>query len=168
MGLKETAYLSLGSNLGDRSVRLREALDLLAAAPGVRVKTVSEVFETAPLEFPEQGDFLNLACALETSLNPRELLELCRAIETRLGRTRGKERYGPREIDLDIIAFGEKVIAEGGLEIPHPRYHARRFVLEPLRQIAPEFRDPRSGEGIAEMLRKTMLQEARSAGPLVP
>jgi len=167
--LKETAYLSLGSNLGDRRARLREALDLLAAAPGVKIKTVSEVFETAPLEFPEQGGFLNLACALETSLGPRELLELCLGIEVRLGRRRGGgPRYGPREIDLDIIAFGHKVVREPGLEIPHPRYRARRFVLEPLRQIAPEFRDPGSGEGIGELLRKTLAQEIRPAGPLGP
>ncbi len=145
------ALLSIGSNLGDRLAHCRQALQLLAGEPAVEVRAVSHVYETEPVGPIAQPDFLNLAVALETELGPRELLGICRRIEQELGRERS-ERFGARVIDLDILLLGDRVVVEPDLEIPHPRMHERRFVLEPLAEIAAEARHPGLSKRVAELL----------------
>jgi len=125
------AYVGLGANLGDREQSIRDAV---AALPGVVV--VSTLRETNPVGVIDQPKFLNGVAALETELQPQALLDLLLAVERRLGRER-RERWGPRTIDLDLLLYGDEVIDEDGLTVPHPHLHERRFVLEPLAEIAP-------------------------------
>jgi 2-amino-4-hydroxy-6-hydroxymethyldihydropteridine diphosphokinase len=138
------AFVGIGSNLGDREATLRRAIELLAAEDGIEVLAVSELRETEPVGPVEQGPFLNGAVRLATELPPRELLERLLAIEQRLGRVRN-ERFGPRTIDLDLLLYGEQVIDEPGLTIPHPRLHERRFALDPVAELAPDLFIPGRG-----------------------
>jgi 2-amino-4-hydroxy-6-hydroxymethyldihydropteridine diphosphokinase len=137
------AYVGLGSNLGDREGAIRDALEALAEH--VRVVAVSSLRETEPWGYAEQPPFLNAAAAVETDLSPRELLDLLLAVERRLGRTRDGARYGPRAIDLDLLLYGEEVVDEPGLTVPHPRLHERRFALEPLAELDPDLAVPGRG-----------------------
>jgi len=139
------AYIGLGANLGDREATLRRALDLLAAEPGIEVVGVSSFRETEPVGFTRQPRFVNAAAALETDLSPRALLGRLLAVERALGRTRDGPRFGPRTIDLDLLLYGDQVIVEPGLEVPHPRLHARRFALEPLLELDPQLTVPGRG-----------------------
>lgn len=140
------AYVGLGSNLGDRAATLRRALELLAAEPGLAVVGVSSFVETEPWGYADQPWFLNAVCALETTLEPRALLERLLDVERRLGRTRGDgPRFGPRTVDLDLLLHGDAVVAEPGLQLPHPRLHERAFVLAPLAELAPELVVPGRG-----------------------
>lgn len=139
------AYVGLGSNLGDREVNLRRALELLAAGDGIELVAVSSVRETEPVGFLEQPRFLNAAAALDTELPPRDLLARLLAVERELGRTRRGPRYGPRAIDLDLLLYGGETIAEPGLEVPHPRLAERRFALEPLAELDPTLVVPGGG-----------------------
>jgi 2-amino-4-hydroxy-6-hydroxymethyldihydropteridine diphosphokinase len=131
------AYIGLGSNLGDREATLRRAVELLGEAPGVEVVAVSSFHETEPWGFADQPWFLNGAAALETTRAPRELLGLLLDVERRLGRVRDGDgpRYGPRTVDLDLLVHGDLVVAEPGLEVPHPRLRERRFALAPLAEL---------------------------------
>ena len=138
------AFVGIGSNLGDREATLRRAIELLAAEDGIEVLALSELRETEPVGPVEQGPFLNGAVRLATELPPRELLERLLAIEQRLGRVRN-ERFGPRTIDLDLLLYGEQVIDEPGLTIPHPRLHERRFALDPVADLAPDLVIPGRG-----------------------
>jgi 2-amino-4-hydroxy-6-hydroxymethyldihydropteridine diphosphokinase len=131
-----TAYLSLGSNLGDRRANLAQAVGFLQAAPEIVVSGVSSLYETAPVGLVDQSDFMNLALALQSSCGARQLLELCLGIETQMGRER-IQRWGPRNIDIDILLFGDQRIGEPDLIVPHPRLLERQFVLVPLAEIAP-------------------------------
>jgi 2-amino-4-hydroxy-6-hydroxymethyldihydropteridine diphosphokinase len=142
--MAEFVYLSLGSNLGDRSANLRAAIERLGEAGAIRA--VSGFYETEPVELRDQPWFLNCVVALETSDSPEALLQRALAIEQEMGRVRMKEK-GPRSIDIDILLFGDRVVEERGLKIPHPAMQQRRFVLEPLAKIAPEALHP--------LLRKT-------------
>ncbi len=149
------AYVALGSNLGDRRRNLDEALARLRAAAFVRVVAVSDIRETEPVGGPPgQGPYLNAAVRIETSLGPRELLDLLRAIERALGRVRGGERNAARTIDLDLLVYGDRVIREPDLEVPHPRLFERPFVLEPLADLAPDLVPPLSpgGAPVRELL----------------
>lgn len=132
------AYVGLGANVGNRRENLDRAVELLAAEPGVRVLAVSSVRETDPVGYEDQPRFLNAACALETELRPRELLERLLAIERALGRERAGPRFGPRTIDLDLLLYGNETLDEPGLTVPHPRLAERLFVLEPLYELAPD------------------------------
>jgi 2-amino-4-hydroxy-6-hydroxymethyldihydropteridine diphosphokinase len=144
-----TCHIGLGSNLENRRANLVAALELIGRLPGTQVRRVSQFIETSPVGGPSgQQPFLNAAAVLETMLLPRLILERLREIEQRLGRAH-RERWGPRSIDLDILLWGEERIDEPGLTIPHPAMHFRRFVLEPLVEIAPEARHP-SGWTVAE------------------
>jgi len=147
-----TVYLGLGSNLGDRRRNLEAALDALRAHPAVRVLAVSALIETEPVGGPPgQGRFLNAAAKIETDLAPEALLEELKRVERALGRKPGP-RWGPREIDLDILLYGDTILETGTLVIPHPRMRERRFVLEPLSEIAPDARDPMTGLTVRALL----------------
>lgn len=149
-----TAYIGLGSNLGDRAGHLRRALEKLAATDRIEVRAVSPVIETEPQGPPGQGRYLNAAACLTTTLAPRALLEVLLAIEHAHGRRReGELRLGPRTLDLDLLLYGDRIIDEPGLTVPHPRLHERLFVLDPLAAIAPQTRHPGLGETI-ECLRR--------------
>jgi len=132
-----TAYIALGSNLGDRHKNIRDALDLLNKSGKVLVVKTSTLYETEPVGGPEQPDYVNGAAKINTALKPRELLLLLNDIETRLGRVR-IEKNGPRTIDLDILLYENEVIDDPVLVVPHPRMHERAFVLKGLCEIAPE------------------------------
>jgi 2-amino-4-hydroxy-6-hydroxymethyldihydropteridine diphosphokinase len=144
-------FLGMGSNLGDRSRVLEEAADLVARIPDTEVVRLSSVYETEPWGRSGQRDFLNQVAEIRTGLGAAVLLEACRSIENRLGRVR-KSRWGPRTIDIDILYFDTAVIDEENLRIPHPAVAGRRFVLEPLAEIAPDWTDPLSGQTVAAML----------------
>ena len=146
----KTAFLGLGSNLGDREANLREAVQRLEAAE-IRVLRRSSLYETAPQDLLDQPWFLNAVVEVETSLFPLQLLARIRQIERDMGRRRITPK-GPRNIDIDILFYGRTVIATAELEVPHPRMAQRRFVLEPLAEIAPDFRDPLTGKTANEML----------------
>ena len=145
------AYLGLGANLGDRERTLREAIAALGAEEGIEVVAVSTLRETEPVGVGEQPRFLNGAVALETTLGTRELLDLLLSIERRYGRVRVPGEHAPRTLDLDLLLYGDEQIDEPGLTVPHPRLHERRFVLEPLAELAPALVIPGRG-GVESLL----------------
>jgi len=145
-------YLGVGSNLGERASHLEEAKSLLANVPGVRFLRSSTIYETDPVGGPSKNKYLNAAWEIETDLSPRDLKDRLRLIEERLGRKRSF-RNAPREIDLDILFYGDEVVEEEDLRIPHPRLHERLFVLEPLSELAPEKIHPRLKRTVKELLR---------------
>jgi 2-amino-4-hydroxy-6-hydroxymethyldihydropteridine diphosphokinase len=147
--VNKLVYLSLGSNVGDRTGNLRSAIAALEQVG--RVKAVSSFYETEPVALAAQPWFLNCAVAVETELMPRQLLSRVLAIEQSLGRRRLQPK-GPRNIDIDILLFGSSVIETAQLTVPHPAMHERRFVLEPLAEIAPEARHPVFKRSVREML----------------
>jgi len=132
------AFLSLGSNLGDREAHLRAAVAIVAAADPCRV---SPVYETEPVGGPAQGAYLNVVVELQTQATPRELLARCRDAEAAAHRER-TVRFGPRTLDADVLLVGDLVVDEDELTVPHPRMFERRFVLQPLHDLAPELVDP--------------------------
>jgi 2-amino-4-hydroxy-6-hydroxymethyldihydropteridine diphosphokinase len=138
------AYVGLGANLGPREVTILRAVELLGAIEGIEVLELSRLRETEPVGVMEQPTFLNGAVALETTLSPRELLDALLSVERELGRVRG-ERWGPRTIDLDLLAYDGETVDEQGLRVPHPRLHERRFALEPLADLEPELEIPGLG-----------------------
>jgi len=141
-----TAYVGLGSNLGEPERQIEQALELLAAEEGIELHAVSTLRWTDPVGYRDQPRFLNGAAEVETSLGARELLERLLAIERRLGRERGEApRFGPRTIDLDLLVYGDSMVDEPGLSVPHPRLAERRFALEPLAELAPELEVPGAG-----------------------
>jgi 2-amino-4-hydroxy-6-hydroxymethyldihydropteridine diphosphokinase len=140
------AYVALGSNLGDREAAIGAALAALAAVPGVEVVGVSTLRETDPVGYLDQPRFLNGAAAVETTLEPSELLHVLLEVERSLGRTREGPPQGPRTIDLDLLLYGSRVLDEPGLQVPHPRLQERRFVLEPLAELAPGLEVPGKGK----------------------
>jgi 2-amino-4-hydroxy-6-hydroxymethyldihydropteridine diphosphokinase len=148
------AYVGLGANLGDREATMRAALELLAQLQGVRVLEVSSFRETEPVGVLDQPRFLNAAAALETTLSPRELLDTLLGVERALGRTRDGPRLGPRTIDLDLLLYGEEIVHEAGLTVPHPRLHERLFALEPLHELDPQLVVP--GRGPLETLLRNL------------
>lgn len=147
-----TAYLALGSNLGDRLALLRRAVEALCGLRGVVVIAQSSVYETAPVGGPEQPDYLNMVVAVETELPPEALLEGCLAIEAAHGRVR-RERWGARTLDIDLLSYGDLVLATERLTLPHPQVGQRAFVLVPLAEIAPQLPvgDSTAGEAAARI-----------------
>jgi 2-amino-4-hydroxy-6-hydroxymethyldihydropteridine diphosphokinase len=144
----ELAHLSLGSNVGDRVRNLKAAIRRLGAFG--EVVAVSSFYETEPVEFTAQAWFLNCAVTLETEKTPEQLLAGILEIEQQLGRQRGQPK-GPRIVDIDILLFGNSIVDDPGLTIPHPAMHERRFVLEPLAEIAPDARHPMFKRTIREL-----------------
>lgn len=144
------AIIALGSNLGDRRDNLLRAIDALGRE--TKLLDVSSVYETEPMYNEDQGPFLNCVIAVETTIRPVALLASLKALEEKMGRERTGQRYGPRIIDLDILYYGDEVVSEPSLEIPHPRIAERAFVLVPLKEIRPALVNPVSTETVTEML----------------
>jgi len=144
-------WLGLGSNLGDRQANLRAALDQIRTLPATRVATVSPVYETEPVGELNQNAFLNLAAEVETALQPLELLNAAKEIEKFLGRTPTR-RWGPRTVDIDLILWDGPPLQSPALTLPHREFRARRFVLAPLADIAPDLLDPTTGLTIQALL----------------
>jgi 2-amino-4-hydroxy-6-hydroxymethyldihydropteridine diphosphokinase len=151
--VKQNAFLSLGSNVGERAKNLRDAIAALREA-GINVPRISSMYETEPVDYLDQPWFLNIAVEVETELAPPALLRTLRQIETKMG-SKKLVAKGPRLIDMDILLYKNEVIDTPELRVPHPRMHLRRFVLEPLAEIAPQVRHPLSGLSVSEMLART-------------
>ena len=149
-----TAYIGIGSNVGDRQSFCRRAVEELGKTPGIKVRATSGLYETTAVGGVPQRSFVNMVCKIESEIGAREVFQMCKAIETRLGREPSDIRWGPRIIDLDVLLFDDEKIVEPDLEIPHPRLTARRFVLVPLLEIDPDASDP------WELPYRTFLDEA--------
>jgi 2-amino-4-hydroxy-6-hydroxymethyldihydropteridine diphosphokinase len=146
------ALIGLGSNLGDREANLKGAIATLGQTPGLSLRSVSSFHETEPVGGPAgQGMFLNAAAALETTLDPFALHNILQEIESRFGRVR-TVHWGERTLDLDLLLFGDQIINTPELSVPHPRFRTRRFVLEPLAEVAPTAVDPVTMRTIDEIL----------------
>jgi 2-amino-4-hydroxy-6-hydroxymethyldihydropteridine diphosphokinase len=146
-----TAYIGIGSNIGDRETNCLKAVELLGQAG--QITAVSSLYYTEPVGYKEQDDFINAVAAVATDRSPEELLALCRSIEDTLGRIR-TVRWGPRTIDLDILLYGDRVVNKPDLLIPHPSLALRKFVLAPLAEIAPAVVHPVLKKSAAQMLQE--------------
>ncbi|GGG98271.1 2-amino-4-hydroxy-6-hydroxymethyldihydropteridine diphosphokinase [Staphylococcus pragensis] len=145
------AYLGLGSNIGDREQQLQEAIRLIDSTEGIDVVQTSPIYETAPVGYTDQPNFLNLCIEINTELSSQALLQRCLETEQHLHRVRDI-RWGPRTLDVDILLYGDEVVEEEDLSIPHPRMNERAFVLIPLNDIAPNKVEPRSHQTIGELV----------------
>ena len=160
----KTAYLSLGSNVGNREHMLQGAL-LLLQGPDVHLLRASPVYETEPQEIKDQPWFLNMVVEAATDLPPLRLLTRVQKVERQLGRKRAVDK-GPRPIDIDILLVDDDVMRSPELTVPHPRMADRRFVLEPLADLAPDLQHPLLHRTIRELLGATLTQQARRAGEI--
>lgn len=147
------AYISLGSNQGDREANLRGALEELNRPPEIEVRRISRFIDTEPEGVKDQPVFLNAVAELETCLEPEPLLDRLLQVERAFGRVRSR-RWGPRTLDLDLILFEDRRLKTNRLEVPHPRLHERRFVLEPLAELAPDQVVPGEGRTVRQLLRE--------------
>jgi 2-amino-4-hydroxy-6-hydroxymethyldihydropteridine diphosphokinase len=148
----ERVFICLGSNMGDRVSFLRRAVEETRMIGGVRIVAMSSVYETEPVGVKEQPQFLNMVLELSADRAPRELLHEFKAAERRIGRTRS-ERWGPREIDIDLVYAGSMTADDADFKLPHPERTNRRFVLVPLAEIAEDFVDPLERKTISQLLR---------------
>ncbi|WP_436855922.1 2-amino-4-hydroxy-6-hydroxymethyldihydropteridine diphosphokinase [Staphylococcus caeli] len=145
------AYLGLGSNVGERKNQLEEAVSILNSKNGITVTKTSPIYETEPVGFVDQPQFLNQCIEIETSLAPHDLLKECLDVEQQLHRVR-EVRWGPRTLDVDILLYGDHILEEAELTIPHPRMLERAFVLIPLNDIAKDTIEPRSNKTIGTLV----------------
>ncbi len=159
---RATVHVGLGSNLGDREANLARAALLIAAIPGVALERTSWAFDTAPVG-PEQPRYLNAVVELNTRLSPYVLLSELLHLEEAMGRIRGED-WGPRVIDLDILLWGDRVISEPLLQVPHPYLHERAFALEPLAQLCPHARHPVLGTSIRDLRDAVVEQDVVRSG----
>jgi 2-amino-4-hydroxy-6-hydroxymethyldihydropteridine diphosphokinase len=160
------AYLGLGSNVGDRESQLRRAIEDLRGH-GIEVEAVSSLYETEPVgEILDQPDFLNAAVRIGTSLEPEQLLDVCKTIEAEHGRAFGGPRHGPRPIDIDLLLLGDIEMSTDRLTLPHPEVTSRRFVLLPLLELDPDLRLPNGTELRDALETLGEGQRAERVGPL--
>ena len=145
-------FIGVGSNEGERLEHISKAIRALGATSGIRLMQMATIIETEPIGGPPQGPYLNTVIELETRREPADLLSALQEIERRVGREPSAQRWAPRPIDLDILLYDDRIIQEPTLSIPHPRMHERRFVLEPLAQLAPEFIHPMLHLSISRLL----------------
>jgi 2-amino-4-hydroxy-6-hydroxymethyldihydropteridine diphosphokinase len=161
----KTAYLGLGTNLGDREANLRQAAELLAS-DRLTVIRASSIYETAPRDVLDQPFFLNQVLEVQTDLFPRQLFERAKQVERKMGRVRSQPK-GPRLIDVDILLYGDAVVHAEGLDIPHVAIAERRFVLEPLSELAPDLRHPVIKKTVRQLLNTVGDQGVRKLLPAV-
>jgi 2-amino-4-hydroxy-6-hydroxymethyldihydropteridine diphosphokinase len=157
-------YIGIGSNLGAKEENCRQAIAALAANTGCSLVGHSPFYETEPFGFEDQDWFINGVVQIRTAMSPNVLHEQLQAIESAVGRRHGGKKYGPRVLDLDILLFDDVVLHNDQLEIPHPRLHERRFVLQPLCDLAPELVHPVLGQTIQYLL--TQLEDSKKVVPL--
>jgi 2-amino-4-hydroxy-6-hydroxymethyldihydropteridine diphosphokinase len=157
------AFLSLGSNLGDRRAIIEGAVGRLDETAGVRMIRRSSFYETAPVGKVDQPWFLNVVVEVETDLSANALLDAAHEVEDAFGRTRAL-RWGPRSLDVDILLYGEEIIQTDRLAVPHPEMTRRRFVIEPLLEIAPDLVLP-DGRPVRDVLETVLDQDVRRTGP---
>jgi 2-amino-4-hydroxy-6-hydroxymethyldihydropteridine diphosphokinase len=148
-----TCYLGLGSNVGDRVGAVLKAIELIAAGEGTEVRRLSALYLTRPWGHEDQADFVNAVAEVETRLEPVELLARAKDIERQMGRVE-RFRWGPREIDIDILLYGDEVLEVDGLSVPHPGIEERAFVLVPLLELDPGLVHPETGRRLSESLRR--------------
>ena len=147
------AYIGFGSNIGDRLVHIQNAIQTLSKAEGITLQKISSLYKTDPVGYEAQAQFLNGVAAIQTSLSPLSLLHTLKDIETAVGRQH-RIRWGPREIDLDILIYGDLCLRTEKLILPHPEMHLRSFVLVPLAEIAPDLVHPVFQESIQTLLNR--------------
>lgn len=150
--MEERAYIGLGSNLGDRELKLLMAVAELGKLPGTKVTALSSFYETEPVGGVPQDNFYNAVARISTTLSPLELLDALKRIEVEVFNRVDSGHWGPRSMDLDILFYGELVLESDRLTIPHPRLAERRFVLQPLSDIAPKLVHPTLGASISQLL----------------
>jgi 2-amino-4-hydroxy-6-hydroxymethyldihydropteridine diphosphokinase len=154
------AFIALGTNIEPRDKHLEQAIALIQKQKDIQVNNQSSIYETAPVGYTDQADFLNMVLEIETLLSPEALLEVCQGIEEELGRKR-VIRFGPRTIDLDILLYNNENRNSERLIIPHPRMHERGFVLIPLYEIAPEITIPTIGKSVRELVMELPTQDKK-------
>ena len=152
MASLHTAYISVGSNLGDKLANCRRGVEALVSGGEVRITGQSRIYTTEPVDFAEQDWFVNCVIRVETQLEPFELLDRLQAIQREAGRTAVKVRYGPRVLDLDLLLYDRLILDDPRLSLPHPRMHRRRFVLKPLCDIDPDVVHPVLGRAVRALL----------------
>lgn len=158
--MSESVHIGLGSNLGDRALQLARAMEALGRVAAVTLRDCSSLYETAAVGGPAQPRFLNAVVEIRCGLSPQGLLTVLKTLERELGRGPGGHvRWGPRELDLDVLLWGQRVIAAANLQVPHPELHRRRFVLEPLCELAAAQVHPVLRVTLAELLRKSPPQD---------
>ena len=158
-----TAFLGLGSNLGDKVDNINMAIKMLGDSGQIVVKGVSSLYETEPVGTSDQADFFNCAVRIETDLDPHSLLEQVKGIEVRMGRRPGTH-LKPRPIDIDILLYDDTDMESLGLKIPHPKLKTRRFVLEPLLELNPNLNDPITRRPLREYLADVKIQKVKKIG----
>jgi len=156
--MNNSVYIGLGSNMGCKRDNIAQAVALISAIPGVNIKNISSLYETEPWGKTDQDKFLNQVIEIETSLPPKELLRELQNIEIKMGRQR-QEKWGPRLIDLDILLYGNEVLDDPQLIIPHPHMRERLFVLVPLAEIGADLRFPDNGATVREVLSSVLARE---------
>ncbi|UOQ91378.1 2-amino-4-hydroxy-6-hydroxymethyldihydropteridine diphosphokinase [Halobacillus shinanisalinarum] len=159
------AYIALGSNIAPREQYLTEAMTMLREHDSIIICTTSKVYETAPVGYVDQNDFLNMVVEIETGLQPLALLDYCQSIEQKLGRKR-TIKWGPRTIDLDILLYNEENMKAERLTIPHPHMHERAFVIVPLAEVNPGAYLPSLNQTVEEILQQLPEDEVKSIQPL--
>jgi len=152
MNKSEVAYIGLGSNLGDAISNVCNANKQLNSLPGTKVVASSSLYQSSPVGYVDQADFVNAVSRIETILAPESLLSLLQGVELEFGRQRDGARWGPRTLDLDLLLYGDTILKSDSLEVPHPRMHERAFVLYPLQELAPDLRIPGQDKDIAHLL----------------